>query len=387
MANFVQTTSPTPFSIFDSDTIFQTESDNMVVFTKRSLGDDIISVELTKKQIWSCLERATLEYSAQINLHQAKNQLVDLLGQMTGSLTGSEARYPRETLAFMERQAEAYGMLAGVGGSYDTVLGHIELRQSVQDYNIYTELKNSSGSIIFDSQAAGTKTKLKILEVFHFSPDAAYRFFDSTSAINYLNNEFSFESFTPETIFYVLPIFEDILRAQQMNTSTRVRRSNYSYDLIGREIRIFPMPVVDSPKNLYIRVMLQPDPFNPSFQDDSISGISNISNIPYGNLVYSKINSAGRQWIREYCLALCKELLGLIRSKFKSIPIPNADLTLNGEDLIAQGREDKEKLITGLKEMLDSVTYEALIEREANKSENLLKNLRAIPFKKPVMVF
>ena len=66
---------------------------------------------------------------------------------------------------------------------------------------------------------------MKIVEVFHFNPQAAYRFFDTTSAINYMNNEFSFESFTPETIFYVLPVFEDILRAGQLDLSNRVRRS------------------------------------------------------------------------------------------------------------------------------------------------------------------
>ena len=52
--------------------------------------------------------------------------------------------------------------------------------------------KNESGTALFDSDGG----KLKICEVYHYNPQAAYRFFDTTSAINYLNNEFSFESFT-----------------------------------------------------------------------------------------------------------------------------------------------------------------------------------------------
>ena len=48
MATFVQTLNPTPFGFFDSDPDFQTEADAMVVFVKRKLGDDILSVELTK---------------------------------------------------------------------------------------------------------------------------------------------------------------------------------------------------------------------------------------------------------------------------------------------------------------------------------------------------
>ena len=72
MATFSSTLNPTPFGFFDSDATFQTEADAMVTFVKRKLGDDVLSVELTKKQIWSSFEEATLEYSAIVNEHQAK---------------------------------------------------------------------------------------------------------------------------------------------------------------------------------------------------------------------------------------------------------------------------------------------------------------------------
>ena len=63
MSNFNSTISPTPFGFFDSDSVFQTEADNMVMFVKRKLGDDVLSVELTKKEIWACFEEACCEYS------------------------------------------------------------------------------------------------------------------------------------------------------------------------------------------------------------------------------------------------------------------------------------------------------------------------------------
>jgi len=239
----------------------------------------------------------------------------------------------------------------------------------------------SGSTTVFSTQAAGRRTKMRLVEVFHFSPNAAYRFFDSTSAINYLNNEFSFESFTPETIFYVLPVFEDILRAGQMDISTRVRRSNYSYKVIGTKVRIFPTPVslMGRAKYLWVSVQLAPDPLNPAFTDDTTEGVSNLSNIPFGNLIYNRVNSVGRQWVRQYALALSKELLGLIRSKFSTIPIPNADLTLNGGDLITQSRDEQEKLKTQLREMLDSLTYDKMIEIQSTMAENLQKQLRMIP--------
>ena len=383
MSTFITTQNPTPFGFFDSDIDFQTEADGMYTFVKRKLGDDVLSVELTKKQIWACFEEAFLEYGKIVNEYQAKSQLHNFLGSSTESTAGGENKYPRQTLEFFLRQAEPYAMEASLGGSYNSVSGSISLKAKKQDYNLYTELLDPANSTPLVSSSVNTLgSRMKIMEVFHFSPQAAYRFFDTTSAINYLNNEFAFESFTPETVFYVLPTFEDVLRGGMMKLSNKIRRSNYSYRIIGQNIRIYPMPTVESVQytpSLWIRVQFSADPLNPSVSDPTLSGVSNTSNIPFGNLTYSKVNSIGRQWTRQYCLALCKELLGLIRSKFSTVPIPGGDLTLNGGDLVSQGREDKEKLITQIREMLETMTYDKLIEKEAASAENLTKVLSKIP--------
>mgnify|MGYP003150447357 FL=1 len=380
MPTFANTTNPTPFGFFDTDTSFQTEADAMVTFVKRKLGDDVLSVELTKKQIFACFEEAFLQYGSIVNEYQAKSQLTDFLGTATGSMSGSEQKYPRQTLEFLNRQAEPYAFEAGVGGAFNTVSGSIQLVKEQQDYSIYDELKDGNGNLIFSSSQNRLNTCLKIQEVFHFNPQAAYRFFDTTSAINYLNNEFSFESFTPETIFYVLPVFEDILRAGQMNVSHRVRRSNYSYKINGTNIRIFPMPTGDqTDRKLFMRIAFTPDPLKPAFNDDTINGVSNLSNVPFGNLTYSKVNSVGRQWTRQYSLALATELLGTIRSKFSTVPIPQGDLTLDGAGLVSRGKEDKAKFIEQLRAMLESMTYDKFIEINANKAENIQKQLRTIP--------
>ena len=174
MPTFANSTNPTPFGLFDSDVDFQREADAMVTFVKRKLGDDILSVELTKKQVWSCFEEAFCEYGAIINEHQAKSQLANLLGAPTGSiLSGSEQKFPRENLEFMLRRAEPYAMDAGLGGSYNTVSGSIDLEKDRQDYDLYTELKNEDGTALYDTQT--TASKLKIMEVYHSSPQAAYR--------------------------------------------------------------------------------------------------------------------------------------------------------------------------------------------------------------------
>ena len=379
MASFASTQAPTPFGFFDTDSDFQSEADSIVTFVKRKLGDDVLSVELTSKQIWACFEEAFCEYGAVVNQYQAKSQLMNLMGAATGSLSGNEQKLPRETLEFALRLAEPYISHAGLGGSFNTVSGSIQLQQSRQDYDLYTELLDGSGVPIVSSSLNPSKGKMRVFEVMHYNPQAAYRFFDTTSAINYLNNEFSFESFTPETVFYVLPVFEDVLRGGQMKISNKVRRSNYSYMIVGTKLRIYPMPVSDIPPRLWINVGFQQDPLAPALNDRSIYGINNLSNVPFGNFIYSRVNSIGRQWTRQYTLALAKEVLGLVRSKFSSVPIPGTELQLNGSDLVSQGREEKEKLMTQLKEMLDTLTYDKLIETQAMKVDNLQKILRAVP--------
>ena len=402
MASFQATTSPTPFAVFDSEKDFIVDANAMVTFVKRKLGDDILSVELTNKQVWMSFEEAALEYSRVINEYQTKSQLSNLLGADLGTSDddqefaantndtadggprGKENKFPRETLEYLARKAEPYASSAGVGGSYNIHSGSITLSNGVQDYDLYEDLKmdvNGVSTSIKDIPEFQNQ-KLRVYEIQHYSPQAAYRFFDTTSAINYLNNEFAFESFTPETVFYVLPVFEDLLRAQQMDISNRVRRSNYSYEMIGSKIRIFPRPTVtdsSSTKKLYIRFSKPQDPHAPDIADASIDGVSGMHNIPFNNIKYQSINSMGRQWIRQYTFSLCKELLGLIRSKFGSIPIPNGDLQLNGSDLISQATAEKEKLITQLREMLDSLTYDKLLEAQAAETGNLQTVLKTVP--------
>lgn len=379
MPPFITTVSPTPFGFFDSETDFQSDADSMVTFVKRKLGDDILSVELTSRQVWACFEEAALEYANQIHQVKITSELANVLGIATGSnLTN---KYPRQTLEFLMRQAEPYATYAGVMGSQDPILSYIDIAPGVQDYDLYDNLKSAvSGTLVYGPTGVGYQ-KLRIMEIFHFEPLAAQQILLNASNItNFLATNFNYESYVNSTIFYVLPVFEDVLRRSMLETAFRVRRSHYSYEIIGRKLRIYPTPVTDPQLGkLFFYVAPPPNPLEPSYQDASLDGVSGPNNFPLGNIPYNTITQPGRQWIRQYTLALAKELLGLVRSKFDTIPIPNADLKLNGSDLISQGREDKEKLVTQLREFLGNLTHAKLLEQQATAADNMLKQLRMVP--------
>ena len=96
-------------------------------------------------------------------------------------------------------------------------------------------------------------------------------------------------------------------------------------------------------------------------------------------MTYASINSVGRQWIRKYALASAREILGDIRSKFGSIPIPNSEVQLDGETMRAEAIAEKERLVTELRETLEAISRKALMEADKEEAENLQDKLNKIP--------
>lgn len=408
---FTTTLNPTPFGIFDSDAAFQADAERIIPYVLRSLGEDVLSVELSKKMIWSCFEEATLAFNANIIEYQAKSSLVNLLGTPTGStdpITGHSSInltnvYVRPNFEFLIRQAEPYAAEVGYGQSLDSYSGSIQLNVGQQDYDLYTDLVDHNGVPLSTYMASGSSGRMKVFEVFHQAP--VQFLFNSNLASNFVATGLPVESYIPDTRFYVLPLFEDVLRSQNLKTAARIRRSNYTYRITGRKIRIFPAPNENLgifSRKLWIRVgfpssaapgidgMYTSGSYSvsgssglyPAISDGTLYGASNPANIPMGAIEYASLNLWAKNWIYKYTLALCTVLLGRVRNKFKSIPIPGAELTLNGDDLISQGREDLDKLLNGeggLVGKLESLTYDKLAEKEANMAEQLNKQLKFLP--------
>ena len=367
-ASFADISNPLAFGTFSSDSAFQTDCDGMIKYTHVMLGGNVLQVELKNLDIYQSLENASLEYSALVNSYQAKSTMADILGGSTGSLAGQQNKLARLNIALAKRKSQAYSSELGIGGTKTLYSGSIDLASGQQAYDLKV-LMSASGLV-----ASGSRAEIK--EIFHFSPTATYRFFDTTSAINYLHNEFKFESFTPETVFYLLPVWEDVLRGQQLHTSHNIRRSNYSYDITNNVLRVFPTPT-KSTKLFFTYYLNDETLWDPS--DPWTNGIANLSNVPFGDISYSRINSIGRQWIRKMCFSLAKEILGLNRSKVGNVPIPNGEMLLNGSDLLIQAREEQTILREDLKALLEETTYQALAQKEMEQAEALKNQLAKIP--------
>jgi hypothetical protein len=411
MADFIQTIRPTPFGFFDKNQVFQNDADKVIFFVLRKLGEDILSVELTKKMVWACFEEATFVFNAHIIEYQAKSNLGSLLGSQTGSVDPDSEntaeldnnltnKYIKPNLEFLIRQAEPYASEIGYGQSKGSVSGSIQMIKGIQDYDLYTDLVDQAGVPLASQMPSGSQGRMKVVEVFHFEP--VQFVFNSNLASNFVAAGLPVESYTPDTRFNMLPLFEDVLRAGQLKEAQRTRRSHFRYKISGRQIRFYPIPRGDrgtGSNKVWIRVVFPSDAVGDTcptdeqvasgtmpglgIPDDTLTGVNSPANIPYGLIAYESLNPWAKNWIFQYTLALCTELLGRVRNKVTTIPIGGAELNLDGAELQTQAREDKESLLYGehgLVAKLDSLTYDKLAELEANKAEQQQKQLTFVPF-------
>ena len=158
--------------------------------------------------------------------------------------------------------------------------------------------------------------------------------------------------------------------------------SHWSYELRNNKLRIFPIPRgANGPTKMWVEFSVPTS----NLEDDTngrgeIEGVNNMNTLPFSNLPYDTINSIGKQWIRRFALALSKETLGQVRSKFAALPIPGDSITLNGSDLVSQGKEEQNALREELKTTLADLTYQKIAEKEALEIEAAEKVLQRIPY-------
>tara|TARA_R100001443_G_C3360496_1_gene178960 strand:+ start:1 stop:1011 length:1011 start_codon:yes stop_codon:yes gene_type:complete len=331
-----------------------------------------MSVELQSGSFYACYEESISEYSAQVNQFNIKDNLLTLQGQPTGSNVTHKKITP--TLGRTVSLSKQYGTEVGVGGNVDWKKGSISVTSGSQEYDLNALFANVSES----------GNAIEIKRVYYEGTPAMQRFFDPYATTGYgtinMVEGFGFGNNSPAVSFTLMPLYEDLLRVQAIELNDSIRKSAYSFTLVNNKLRIFPDPEEDS--RMYFDYVVTNDRDNPLQADygATTNVISDFSNVPYDNMEFKFINDVGKQWIKKYGLALCKELLGMIRSKYGAIPIPNAETSLDGDTLRSEASAEKETLITQLREMLEQTSRKALLEADKDEAEFLQEKLQKVPY-------
>jgi len=361
----------TPFGLYDNDSTFQSDSPKFAKWCAQRLGYPIMSVELQDIQFYTCFEESITEYSAQVNQFNIRENLLSLRGQATGSSVTHKNVTPN--LAGNIRIAEQYGTEAGVGGTVDYKSGSISVGSGSQVYDLNALWASPSES----------GEAIEIRKVYYESTPAVTRYFDpyaGTGAGSYnMLDGFGWGGMTPAVQFMMMPMYADLLRIQAIEFNDQIRKSAHTFELRNNKIRIFPNPTTSY--KLWFEYIVKSERDTPlqTRYGETADRVSDYSNVPYDNMQYQFINDVGKQWVRKYGLALSKELLGMVRSKYGSIPVPNAETTLDGDTLRGEASAEKESLVTELRENLEAASRKMMLEADSDEATRLQEKLQKVP--------
>jgi len=367
----------TAFGFYDYQYEFQVDADKVVTFVTRRLGWPIEVVELEPNQIYTAFEEAVTVYGNEVYQFQIRENMISMEGNPTGSGPFNQ-KLMTPSLGGLIRIASNFGEEAGVGGNVTWYSGSVRLERGVQAYDL-----NKWAEV---SASIGPNDYIEVKRVFFEAPPAALRYFDPYVGIGYsyesLLNSFGFGAYSPAITFLLMPLFFDLQRIQAIELNDQIRKAAFSYEIQNNILKIFPIPLV--PYELWINYV------KGSERDSVVGGrtvsgsaatnlITNPSNVPYVNPNYNYINSVGKMWIYQYTLALCREILGYVRGKYSTVPIPGAEVTLNQQDLLTDARQTKEALLLQLREALAETGRQKQLEKQAANAENLNKTLTDVP--------
>ena len=395
--NVNSATNPLPFGIYTGPAGSQTSTDfvsgavDQVAYVYKKLGGDVLDIEITEYQVYTAYEEAVLEYSYIVNIHQSKNVLSDVIGATTGTFdhdgeiktgpTGVATKLPRFTFAYSKRISDGAASEAGVGGNRTVYSASFNTTSSVQDYDLQSILSASSATDTTSSffGLVGNK-KVSIKKVYYKSPYVMWRFFGYYGGLSVVGNLHNYGQWSDDSTFELVPTWQNKLQAMAFDDSIYTRISQYSYELRNNKLRLFPEVTNAGPSRIWLEFMIAEDPWDQDAdKENGTLGVNNMNTVPFANIPYANINSIGKQWIRRFCLALCKEMLGQIRGKFTTVPIPGESVTLNHADLLSQAKEEQEKLREELKTVLDELTYAKLAEIDAAKLDAANKTQQNVP--------
>ena len=249
----------------------------------------------------------------------------------------------------------------------------------VQDYDLQAIIYSSSLESDKPYYNKIGSSSITIHEVYYKTPRAAWRFFGG-SAIGTVGNMSTYGMYADDSTFQIVPSWQNVLQAYAYEEDMNVRASHYSFEINNNKLRIYPTPDGTNPDKFWVRFRAAED----AFEEDAdrkygADGVNNMNALPFPNIPYENINSIGKQWIRRFALSLSKEVLGQVRSKLGSIPIPGNDVTLNGSALLSEAKEEQTTLREELKTVLDEMVYGKLAEGDAAMQESINTVFKTIP--------
>ncbi len=371
-----------PFGFYNGDAQFRTDAVKVSKFCAARLGYPLVDIELQSGSFFTAFEEAVTTYGNELYAYKIRDNQLSIEGLTTGSNLNQALITP--SFEPIVRLTEQYGEEAGSGGNVPYYSGSFHLTASQQDYSFQTFMTQSGYT------GSEYQHGLEVKRVFYQEPyPASSRYLDPYNGFGFggvlAAGVAGIGGFGDGLGYLMAPLNYDLQVIQQIEMNQMIRMNNYSFEIRADKLRIFPIPNFNNIPSgstgpqIWFEYILRDERIATSVKQTP-DRVTNVSNAPYENPTYEFINSVGRQWIFEYTLALSKEMLGYVRGKYSTIPIPNADVTLNQSDLIAAATAEKTALIERLRTYFDETSRMASLERRANEADSKMKELQQVPW-------
>ena len=288
-------------------------------FVKSMFGYPVVNVELSANHYTYAFNNSIEEYSSYITQWAIKAHMANAMG--LPSSQDFTARWVAQNFEFSKSFAKAYSEQINVGGEVPIYKSAFTISEGKQVYYLPDDIE--------------------LNEVMWQAPPAINRYLiDPNNNPAWVNSEFGW-GYMGTSLQYITPVYFTIQLANATEIRYRTLRGDFNYivrpagadatrtgeDYTGRTrnaVYLHPTPTADKDGDRIWYFYKRRDDLNSYSSLTSGTQVSNPGTIQMNEIPYSSFNSSAQRWVKQYTLASCKEILGRIRSKFSTMPIPDA---------------------------------------------------------------
>ena len=354
------------------------EKQKLFKLVKHRLGAPVRKIQLDDDQMDSLLEIATQDYVEYIQNYIIEHQWPALLGLNVSEDDLARALVTRN-YDLVTQYTYSYSKIVGLGageGGYEMKKDYFELQRNVQMYQI--------------------PANREINEILWFSPSTI----DNSIIdpfIGMWSNTFGGQNIGLGT-FHILPAFDILLRASDRNLKNRILGSEMIYKITNgpngtKYVHLMNTPggnfdmlgnILNRSKVWYWYYDLKQAPDCIEANKDIIKSPADV---PLDNMSYDELNDPSKIWIRRYFTAVAKETLGRVRGTFNGkIPVPEADMTVEYQSLLSEGKDEMITLKLELKERLERLSPLNTLKRVSEEAQYINASLKFRAMPKPIRV-
>jgi len=372
-----------------ADCIENTEKLCLIEDVKHLLGGGIRKIEITEEAFCTLLKLSVEELVLHLQKHLISERWSNLVGK-PANLTDICLGLTTRSLDYEYDFSIAYSKQVGLQsrGNYELKKDYIDVIEGIQTYEIPAgRLVNR---VLWETPSDIDQALAQSL-AYQNSFGAIGGFGDSFYYTGWGNGAFF------NSAYYIAPAFDVMLRAMDTGLKNRLRQSDLTYSITAGPNGTKLLHLYSIPNNgntigarrqnykckvwyfYYDTTDMDAEAKNKCIQEcDDI--IKYPSEVPLNKLDFCDLNDMSKIWVRKYLTALSKETLGRVRGKFSgALKVPNAEVSMDNETLLAEAKEEKGALILELQEWLMELRSDKMLERRASEATNLNTTLKFVP--------